>query len=123
LKIPALNAAQIKFLAARMREKMARAPKPTLPSPQPDSPPSTSSPSPNLTILGPKQVRYLVAIAKLKAVGATPEQIEHFGNLVRSRAPTAKPLESPRQTVPGQTPAEVAKNLAPFPPDDSLKIN
>ena len=37
--------------------------------------------------------------------------------------PPASPTASGRQTLPPRTPAEVAKILALFPPDDSLKIN
>jgi hypothetical protein len=50
--------------------------------------------------------------------------MEHLKRLVESLTPDEKAWpQKASATLPKQTPAEVEKILALFPPDDSLKIN
>jgi hypothetical protein len=101
--------------------EMAQSSKVVAPSPPP------SSPGP--IILTAKQARNLAAVANLRvaeklAPRETPRNMEHLKRLVESLTPDEKAWpQKASATLPKQTPAEVEKILALFPPDDSLKIN
>lgn len=96
------------------------------------APPTPTAPRSrtDLPIIGPKQARYLVALARVRAAGKLargewPRDNEHFKTLFRSLTPDERAWPqsaNAQETLPKQTPAEVEKILALF-PDDGSKVN